>query len=317
MSRNGSPFAGTMTIALKEAADHLSSARMHLVMLLVLLTAFGSVFGAIGTIKDTVGQDPFLFLRLLTVAKDPVPSFVSFLGFLLPLVAIALAFDGINGEYGRRTMSRILSQPIYRDALLFGKFLGGMLVLAICLVTLWLLVTGLGILRLGLPPSGEEILRGLAFLAASLAYAGVWLAIGLLFSTVFRQAATSALAALALWLVFAVFWGMIAHALALAIAPIDPTDPMTMLGAVEWQSALERLSPNTLYAEAARALLSPETRSLGLIFLSQMEGALPGAPLPFAESLRLIWPQLSGLVAAMVVIFTAGYVSFQRQEVRA
>ena len=75
-------------------------------------------------------------------------------------MAIALAFDAINGEYSRRTMSRILAQPIYRDALLAGKFLGGLLVLAICLVTLWLLMTGLGILLLGLPPSGEEVLRG-------------------------------------------------------------------------------------------------------------------------------------------------------------
>ena len=39
MQREGSPFKGVTTIALKEAADHMSSARMHLVMLLVLLTA--------------------------------------------------------------------------------------------------------------------------------------------------------------------------------------------------------------------------------------------------------------------------------------
>ena len=162
MRREGSPFTGVATVALKEAADHLTSARMHLVVLLVLLTAVGAIYGAIGQIKDTVGQDPFLFLRLFTTARDPLPSFVSFLGFLLPLVSIALAFDAINGEYGRRTMSRILAQPIYRDALLAGKFLGGLLVLAIVLLTLWLLMTGLGILLLGLPPSGEEVLRGLA-----------------------------------------------------------------------------------------------------------------------------------------------------------
>ena len=150
MQREGSPFTGVATVALKEAADHMTSARMHLVMLLVLLTAVGAIYGAIGQIKDTIGEDAFLFLRLLTTARDPLPSFVSFLGFLLPLVAIALAFDSVNGEYSKRTLSRILAQPIYRDALLMGKFLGGFLVLFICLVTLWLLMTGLGILLLGL-----------------------------------------------------------------------------------------------------------------------------------------------------------------------
>ena len=61
------------------------------------------------------------------MAQDPLPSFIALLGFLIPLVAIALAFDAINGEFNRRTLSRILAQPIYRDALLLGKFLAGLL----------------------------------------------------------------------------------------------------------------------------------------------------------------------------------------------
>jgi ABC-2 type transport system permease protein len=317
MRREGSPFTGLSTVAMKEAADHLTGARMHFVMLLVLLTAIGTVYGVIGQIKDTVGEDPFLFLRLFTTARDPLPSFIAFLGFLLPLVAIALGFDAVNGEYSRRTMSRVLSQPIYRDALLTGKFLGGLLVLGIFLVTLWLLVTGLGILTLGLPPSGEEILRGIAFLIASLAYAGVWLAIALLFSSVFRSAATSALAGLTLWLVFAVFWGMLTPLLAGLISPVSPFDPMTVVSNAEAATAIGRISPNTLYAETTLALLNPATRSLGLVFMSQLQGALIGAPLPFGQSVLLVWPQLSGMIAAMVVVFTIAYISFQRQEIRA
>lgn len=317
MRREGSPFTGLSTVALKEAADHLTSVRMHLVMLLVLLTAIGSIYGAIGQIKTTIGEDPFLFLRLFTIAQEPLPSFVSFLGFLLPLVAIALAFDAINGEYSRRTMSRILAQPIYRDALLTGKFLGGLVVLAICLLTLWLLMTGLGILLLGLPPSGEEVLRGVAFLLCSLAYGGVWLAVALLFSTVFRSPATSALAALTLWLLFTIFWGMLTPLLAGAIAPIDPYDRASIIANADLVAAISRISPNTLYGETTLALLSPETRSLGIVFMSQLQGALMGAPLPFSQSALLIWPQLAGLLAAMVVVFTVAYVTFQRQEIRA
>jgi len=315
--REGSPWTGLSAVAWKEAADHISSVRLLILLVLVLLTAFGSVYAAIGQIKETIGEDPFLFLRLLTTARDPLPSFVSFLSFLLPLIGIALAFDSINGEYSRRTMSRILSQPIYRDALLFGKFLGSMLVLALVLLTLWLLTTGLGILTLGLPPSGAEILRGLGFLVASLAYGGVWVAIALLFSTLFRAPATSALAALSLWLLFAVFWPMVTPFVAGLVAPVDPLNPVTLISQVEAQQALARLSPNTLFGETAAALLHPQTRSLGLVFLYQLQGAVRGAPLPLGQSFILIWPQLSGLIAAMVILFTGSYVSFQRQEVRA
>jgi ABC-2 type transport system permease protein len=317
MRREGSPFKGLSVVAFKEAADHMASPRMHLVMLLVILTAIGSIYGAIGQIKETVGQDPFLFLRLFTTAREPLPSFVAFLGFLLPLIGIALGFDAINGEYSRRTMSRILSQPIYRDALLAGKFLGGLLVIAICLVTLWLAVSGMGILLLGLPPSGEEVLRSFAFLLTSLIYSGVWLAVAMLFSTLFRAPATSALAALTLWLVLTLFWGMLSPLVAGAFVPIDQFDPSTAVHQAELAHAMARLSPSTLFGEVTLALLNPATRALGIVFYSQLQGAVMGAPLPFGQSAILIWPQLASLIAGMLVVYTIAYLSFQRQEIRA
>ncbi|WVT75606.1 ABC transporter permease subunit (plasmid) [Sinorhizobium chiapasense] len=317
MMREGSPFKGTATIALKEAADHMTSARMHLIMLLVLLTAIGAVYGAIGRISQTTAEDPYLFLKLLTVAQEPLPSFAAFLGFLLPLVAIALGFDAINGEHSRRTMSRLLSQPIYRDAVLFGKFLGGLLVIAIALLTLWLLMVGLGILFLGLPPLAGDLVRGIAYLGVTLAYAGVWLALAIAFSTIIRSPATSALAALSVWLVLTVFWGMIAPLIANAVAPIDPLDPMSVITQFEAQQAVARLSPQMLYGEVSAMLLDPAARSVGPLFFDQVQGAIVGAPLPTMQSLLVVWPQTSGLVAAMILLFTVAYVVFQRQEVRA
>lgn len=317
MKREGSPLKGVGAIAMKEAADHMTSARMHLIMLLVLLTAAGAVYAAIEQIRATTSQDPFLFLKLFTVAQKPLPSFASFMGFLLPLVAIALGFDGVNGEFSRRTMSRILAQPIYRDAVLFGKFLGGMLVIGIALMTIWLLMIGLGILLLGLPPSGADIARGLAYLAATLVYAGVWLALALAFSTLIRTPATSALAALSVWLIFSVFWSMITPFVASALAPVDPYNPATLVTQFEVHHALARISPATLYGEISSMLLDPSSRTVGPVFMSQLQGALIGAPLPTAESIIIIWPEVAGLFAGMVLLFTGAYVFFQRQEVRA
>jgi hypothetical protein len=42
-----------------------------------------------------------------------------------------------------------------------------------------------------------------------------------------------------------------------AIAPIDPFDPMTMLTQFEWQQAVARISPQTLYGEVTAMLLDP------------------------------------------------------------
>ena len=196
MRREGSAFAGLGVVTLKELSDHLTSIRMRVLEWLVVLVALAALYGAIQQIKETTAEDPFLFLRLFTTSREPLPSFVSFISFLVPLMAIGLGFDAVNSEYNRRTLSRILSQPIYRDALLFGKFLAGLMTLAIRLIALWLLVIGLGLLLIGIPPGAEEIGRSFLFLLVTIIYAGVWLALALLFSIVFRSAATAALVTL-------------------------------------------------------------------------------------------------------------------------
>ena len=317
MRREGSALAGAGTVMMKELGDNLSSTRMRLLELLVFLTGAGAVFATIGEVRDVVGEDPFVFLRIFTTAKgETLPSFAAFLGFLIPIVSIALGFDSVNSEFNGKTMSRILAQPIYRDALLFGKFMAGLTTLAVMLTALWLFVIGLAIFMLGLPPGTEEVLRGFAFLIAAIAYGGVWLGLAMLFSVQFRSSATAALASLAVWLLFAFFWNMVVTVITPIIAPVDPYNPMSVLYTVEVGQALSRLSPNTLFAETTMAFLNPGTRSLGLVLNSQMQGAISG-PLPFSESVALVWPQVTGLLASVIGLFTVAYVMFQRQEVRA
>jgi ABC-2 type transport system permease protein len=320
MQREGSAFSGLGVVMLKELSDHLTSIRMRVLEWLVVLVALAALYGAIQQIKDTTAEDPFLFLRLFTTSRDPLPSFVSFHSFLVPLMAIGLGFDAINSEHNRRTLSRILSQPIYRDALLFGKFLAGLVTLSISLITLWLLVIGLGLFLIGIPPGAEEIARSFVFLLVTIVYAGVWLALALLFSILFRSAATAALVTLGLWLLVTFIWPVLSGALAQIIVPPDPRYTALGLqtpGTAQLEQILARFSPSTLYAEIVVALLDPTTRALGPIYLSQLQGAVLGAPLPFAESVLIAWPQMVGMIATAIVLFVIGYVIFQRQEVRA
>jgi len=313
MQREGSALHGLGVVILKELSDHLTSVRMRVLEWLVVLFALAALYGAIQQIRETTAEDPFLFLKLFTTAKEPLPfTFVSFLTILVPLIAIGMGFDAVNGEHNRRTLSRILSQPIYRDALLFGKFLAGLFTLSVSLIALWLLVIGLGLLLLGLPPSGEELARAFIFLLVTIAYAGVWLALAMLFSIIFRSPATAALVTLGLWLFLTLIWPALAPAIVIAFAPSSNEE--TLILAAQY---LSRLSPSTLFGEVVLAILNPTTRSLGPIYLSQLQGAVLGAPMPLGESLIIAWPQIVGLVAGTILLFVAGYVIFQRQEVRA
>ncbi len=317
MRREGSPWQGLGVVVLKELSDHLSSWRMRVLEWLVVLTAIAAVYASIQQIKEITAEDPFLFLRVFTRAGGPLPL-VALLSFLVPLVAIGLGFDLVNSEHNQRTLSRVLSQPIYRDALLLGKFLAALGTIAISLIALWLLIMGLGLLLLGIPPGAQEVARAFIFLLVTIVYAGVWLALALLFSILFRSAATAALVTLGLWLFLTILWPLLSPALAPAIAA-----PGDVLGALNAQQMLARISPSALFNEVVAVVLDPSVRStqqsmlasLGLVLLER--GSIPDAPIPLLQSLLIVWAQIVGLVAGTILLFVAGYVVFQRQEVRA
>lgn len=315
-SREGSPWTGLGAVIAKEMADHLTSARMRILEILIVLTAAGTGYAALQQISGAASGNEFLFLQLFTAAREPLPAFAGFLGFLVPLVAIALAFDTVNGEFSNRTISRVLSQPIYRDALLMGKFLGAFFTLALVLAAIWLLVFGIGLLGIGVPPTGQEVARSVLFLFATVVYGGFWMALAMLFSTVFRQAATAALASLAVWLFFTAFWEILVSLVAQSLVPIQYGFLEETLAQARLELILTRISPNTLFVEATVALLMPAVRSLGLILPFELQGAVMGAPLPVGQSFILIWPHLTGMIAATILLFAMGYISFQRREIR-
>jgi ABC-2 type transport system permease protein len=318
MRREGSPWRGLNVVFFRELFDHLTSARMLVLQFLVIVFGAVVVYFAAEQIRNTTAEDPFLFLRLFAPPGQTLLSFVVVISILVPIMAIGLGFDAVNGEYNRRTMSRILAQPIYRDALLFGKFLAGLLTLTICLVTLWLLVIGFGLIRLGIPPGPEEIGRLLMFLFVTIAYGGIWLALSILLSVTFRSPATAALVALGLWLFLSLLWPALAQLLGEVISPSDirfATLGLPTPDTLAWQQGLSRVSPGTLYGEAVVAMLNPDAQSMTTL-LAQFQGRI-GSPLPFDQSIIQAWPQMVSLVAGTILLYVVGYVVFQRQEVRA
>ena len=79
MRREGSAFAGLGTVFVKELSDNISSVRMLVLELLVVLTALAALYGAIDSLRQNTAEDPFLLLRLFTLSREPLPSFVALL----------------------------------------------------------------------------------------------------------------------------------------------------------------------------------------------------------------------------------------------
>ena len=240
-----------------------------------------------------------------------------FIAILGPFVGLALGFDAINGERNSGTLNRLLSQPIYRDSVINGKFLAGAATIFIMVLAMGGLVGAIGLLAIGIPPSLEEVGRILVFLLFTGVYICFWLGLSILFSVVCRHAATSALAVIACWLFFTIFMSLLAGIIAAALYPLDGY--MALFNTVDNYKVtmyLNRISPYYLYGEAVTTILNPGVRSIGLVTTSQLEGAVAGY-LPFGQSLLLVWPHLVAMLALTLAAFTISYLKFMNQEIRA
>lgn len=305
----------------KEIAAHIRSWRFIILILLIVLTFGASLYVSSMGLKDAVSnmRDPdqsFLYLKLLTTTDNSIPPFHVFLNFLAPLLGIALGFDAVNAEYNNGTLTRLLAQPIYRDNLLFAKFLAPLAVVGTLFVALVMLMIGGGLLGTGVRIEPQELLRIFGFTLISVLYVAFWLSLSILLSIRFRQPATSALTAIGIWLFFTVFFPILVN---LAIRPFLPNpnyiSEQEYIGYNELILNLLRLSPSQLYTDATTTLLMPSVRSLGPISMEQMVGAIP-SPLSFRESFLMVWPQVSGLSAAMMICFAWSYYIFMRREIR-
>ena len=307
---------GVGPVARKELADHLSGLRFGILLVLIGVTCLAAVYAASTSIREAVSQAmtfDFAFLSLFTSSGENLPSFVSFITFLAPLLGIALGFDALNSERSQGTLSRLMSQPIHRDAVLQGKFVAGLGVVGLALTALVVIVAGLGIVLLGATPSLVEVGRLVAFIIVTVIYVGFWLALAQLFSVLFKQAATSALASIAVWLFFAVFASLIVGLVVDAVAPAgEGATNAEIVRHEELSNDLNRISPSTLYDDATTALLNPSVRSLGVLVYEQIDRAVVG-PLSFSQSLVLVWPQIISLVGFELLFFTVAYIHFMRE----
>jgi ABC-2 type transport system permease protein len=306
--------------------DHFSSMRFLLISALIVMVGviITSMVGmAIQEELKGMAKPTLIFLLLFT-ATGKLFSFVQFIGFFGPLIGIILGFDAINRERVSRTLSKLLSQPIYRDSVINAKFLAGVTTIAIVLVGIVLIITGLGLKLIGVVPGPEEIFRLVIYLVTSLLYIAFWLGVSILFSVIFRSTATSALASLAVWIFFSFFLSLGAGVLADAIVPIGQSaqaNPEVVIKHAQVQQTLSLFSPMTLYSEATSTILDPMRKTTSAIVLmgplERLSLTRFQNPLPLLQSFVIVIPHLISIVAITFLCFGICYLVFMRQEVRA
>jgi ABC-2 type transport system permease protein len=314
------------TIFRKELADHFGSVRFLILFCVILMVAMFVTYMAGSSLRDElegVAKPSFVFLMMFTSGQ--YFSLVQFIAFFGPLIGLVMGFDAINRERNQGTLSKLVSQPIYRDAVINGKFLAGVATISIMLTSLMLLISGLGLLTLGVVPGGEETARLLVYLVLSIAYVAFWLGVSILFSIIFRSVATSALASVALWIFFIFIVAIGASMAANTLAPLDRNaDAAQVLRHDRISRAATLVSPVVLYNDATSTILDPTRRSTQSLFrdlagrgqYEQISMTRFNNPLPFDQSVLVVAPYLTTLLALTVICFGISYLAFMRQEIR-
>ena len=324
------PRSGWLVVAGKEFADHILSVRFFVLLTVLGLAAGIPLFLATERINELASQvsgAQAVFLALFIIGPQDVSIFgldvsvQGFIGLAAPLLGIAFAFDAVNGERAQGTLPRLVAQPIHRDDVINGKFVASLAAITLVLLSVVLLISGFGLLRLGIVPAWSELFRLFAWFVVTIAYVAVWLAFGLLLSVVVHRAATAALIGFGVWMAVAMFGRFLLSLILGAIAPVtDSTAIDRALGLYQLHAFVLRLLPTTLYSEASSVLLNPSLTGTNspatLGELTQAQQQIPTL-LSLDQSLLLVWPHVVALVALTVVCFAIGYIQFMRQEVRA
>ena len=127
------------------------------------------------------------------------------IGYVLSLVALLFTFDAVSGERERGTLRLTLANPVPRHTVLFGKFLGALISIAIPF-TFAILMNLLVISTSSNVHLGADAWPRLAIIyAIGLLYVCLFLGLGLLVSACVQRSAVSLVVLLLVWVLLVVF----------------------------------------------------------------------------------------------------------------
>lgn len=168
---------------------------------LILATGVMTLFSLALTFSGAGGLE--LKAGILTLAAA---SLATLSVYLIPLIALLISYDSIAGEVERGTMALVLATPISRGALLAGKALGLIAVLAIAIAASLTISSAAAIFAYGMDMSGLAAIVRLGL--TGLLLGAVFVAIGMMISVASPRAGQAAAVAIGVWLVATVLYDL-------------------------------------------------------------------------------------------------------------
>ena len=246
-------------LAQKEVRDGLRN--RWVAVSILLLTALSLAMYFLGSAATGSTKVDSLAITLVNLVSLSV--------YLLPLIALMLAFDALVGEFERGTMLLLAAYPIARWQIVAGKFLGHMLILLLAI----LISYGGTVLIITLTiddVTQNWVAYGL-MMASSWLLGGVFVGLGYLISAIVRERATAVGAAVGLWLVLVVLYDLALLGALLADAEQAISEQVL--------TTLLMLNPTDAYRVFNLTSTEGISQAVGLADIAANSGIASGVPL--------------------------------------
>ncbi len=187
-------MAGVRVIVRKELADSVSNRAFLLSLFVLLASMVIAGISAGDTYQQGVFQNyPSRLFDLLII--DNEATLVNSLGVL---IAVAYGFSAINKERSEGNLKVLLSYPIFRDQIIIGKLLSGLILISIVALVSLSMGFVVFLLSANLIPKLDMIMRFSLYAILSIILLGGWLGLSVLLSSFFKDTKTTLLVLLLL-----------------------------------------------------------------------------------------------------------------------
>ena len=189
---------------------------------------------------------------------------------VLSALAILFAYNTISGEREDGTLKLVLSNPIPRDTLIFGKYLGGIL----SLFPIVVMSFTVGIVIADASPATDfdvsDLLRLVTVLVVSLLYVSICYLLGLLLSVWTKTAATTLILSMFIWGILMIVHSNVATFAVTKFPPYKPQPEKEVLQQIGeiWEDFREERDAHILkefgYKHPIHAIMTEGNMTLGM-----------------------------------------------------
>ena len=274
-----------VSIAKKEIMDNIRNKWIILVsVMFAVLTIVVSYFGSL---QSKGWQDLGL----------TISGMANLVTFLVPIIALMLAYATIIGEIERGSMNSLLSLSINRYEIVIGKFLG------LAGVLCFTIVVGFGTAGLLIAanvPNVNYVDYGI-FIGSTMLLGLVFLTIALCLSTMFNKRSTAMGGAIFLWFLFNIILPIVFLGLLITSIDFNQVIEQQTLVVPEWYNVLNLLNPTSVYSSILTSAIGPISSSTPADFSSPSWYSAE-----FLVGVLFLW---------VFVFFIIGLWRFQRKDI--